>query len=189
MGKQQIDISPGHDQTAGFETAQGFGHAYPGHAGEISQHAMGQVHFLQRYHGALTADHAKACSDPVQQMDQPGINRPEPADLEQADGLGHLVMKTGGQLLIRRADFLHTDPCQADSFHGLPLRIQGSNQITGTGQSDRHNIAIQRPGIGADVAIDQSPAEMGRQDAGCIQRELKFFYGQAVDHEPKQRME
>jgi len=31
MGKQQIDISPGHDQTAGFETLKALVTLYPVH--------------------------------------------------------------------------------------------------------------------------------------------------------------
>jgi len=59
-------------------------------------------------------------------------------DEEQADSF-----------LIRRADFLHTDPVSGRLFPWLALRIQGSNQITGTANPIVTNIAIQRPGIAA----------------------------------------
>jgi len=96
------------------------------------------------------------------------------------------VMKTGGQLLIRRrlTSSKPPDPCPGKTLPWLcPLNSGRQFRSTGPAQSDRHNIAIQRPGIGADSHRPILQQEMGRQDAGCHPRELKFFYGQAVDHE------
>jgi len=89
---------------------------------------------------------------------------------------------------MRRLTFLHTDPWQADSFHGLPLRNSGgSNRSPGPAiRSSQHRHPASS--MGADVAIRPIPAEMGRQ--GCWLHpalSLKFFYGQAVDHEPQDK--
>jgi hypothetical protein len=69
-------------------SAENLGHAHPGHTGEISQIAVGEVDVLQGKTGALAADR-----------------------------LGHLVVQASGQFVLRRADFLDTDPIQTDHLH------------------------------------------------------------------------
>jgi len=77
-GSSRSTSSPGHDQTAGFETAQGFGQRLTRvHAGEISQHAIGSGYFLAaipRLPGNCLIMQSVAPIS-VQQMDQPGINK------------------------------------------------------------------------------------------------------------------
>jgi len=67
MGSSRLDISPGQRSDRWLERSRlwfTLTRVMPVN----SQHAMGQS-FLQAIPRALTADHAKACSDPVQQMD------------------------------------------------------------------------------------------------------------------------
>jgi len=78
-----------------------------------------------------------------------------------------LVMKTGGSSSFDAADFLHTDPCQADSFMACPFEFRGAIRSPGPANpivTTRHPAS----GIGRDVAIDQFfQQRWERQDAGC----------------------
>jgi len=154
--------------------------------GDFSQHADGQVHFLPAItHGALMLIMPKRAPIPVPADGSAEINRPELADLEQAEWPGHLVMNTGAtSSFIRRADILPHGPLVRQTFPmACPFESgeqSGSPDPANRSSQHRH----QRSRYWRDVAFDQFQQRWDGRIAGCIPgREREFFlYWEAVDH-------